>query len=1149
MKLANLVVASAAIVAPLFVHASDLYWSGSGTWDASSPNWGAVDGGPYDAAIWSNSPPDSAIFQGSAGTVTLGEAINASGLTFDVSGYIITGDTLTLNSTPLLAVNTGTATLSSAVFADAGIIKGGAGTLVVTAANPDWSNGVTISAGTLQVNNQTAVGTGMITLGDANTGASETQLTLNTNINRAGFNNDITVANQGTGTATIKIIDSGSSQGTGSGTITLNRAATIDATQISSGWMFINHAFSGAGEMTVSSTNGRRFLLQGASPDFTGDIVLQSGAIFEPRDQLSANTGNSVTVESGGELRLNFVATTIGGLNGSGLVRRLSGSPSLTIGKGDADGDFSGTLTGAMPLTKTGDGTQILSGTNTYTGVTTINGGTLQIGDGGTTGALPGNAVNNALLVFDRSNDYTYGGTISGTGAVTQSGTGTLTLSGANTYTGATTVEAGILNLTGSLTSEVTAAGGTVLTGSGSSTGSLTMAAGTSFGISGTNGTNFNGVTLSGTTYVEFLTAPVESTVYDVVAYGAGGITNFGSLSPLARGTLADDTVNQKVIFTADAAGTRIWNTVDGTWNRLGTLTNWAGGDQVYYNGDTPIFGDIASDATITLEGTLFPGNDVLVSNSANTYTFSGDGVIGGTTGLTKSGAGTLVIANANTYSGTTSITGGTLQIGDGGAAGSIAGPIDNNAALVFDRSDTAVHAGAISGTGTLTQRGVGTLILSGNNSHSGDTTISAGTLQLSSQNAAGTSLIVLGDADTGAGDVRLTLGPNIDRSGFTNDILVANQGSGSATIKWIETGNASSSGSGTITLDRDTVFDATEVGGTGANRYLRMNHPLSGAGNITLTATNGTRILLEGESPGYTGNITLQSGAIFEPRDTLSSTNGNDITVESGGQLRIQFDATSIGGLNGAGQVRAESSNGDLTVGVGDADGDFSGTISQASGRTLSLTKTGTGTQTLGGSSNYTGNTVVAAGVLVVNGSLGATQTTVESGAVLAGNGTLGGPVNVLGGGAVSPGNSIGSLAMGSLSMAAGSTYVFEAQDTSAAGADLLVVGSLALAGVSLDLTAANLDAANWNVGDRLTLISYAGDALTGGFAGFDDNSSYLFGANEWLFRYADHTAGANFLAEATGDQFVTMTMIPEPSAAMISLLGILFLLRRRRA
>ena len=94
----------------------------------------------------------------------------------------------------------------------------------------------------------------------------------------------------------------------------------------------------------------------------------------------------------------------------------------------------------------------VFTGNNTYTGVTTISAGGLQLGDGGTTGSVGGNVVNNAELAFNRSDAYTYGNVISGTGFVVQYGAGVLTLSGKNTYTGQTQVWAGsTLNVTGSL--------------------------------------------------------------------------------------------------------------------------------------------------------------------------------------------------------------------------------------------------------------------------------------------------------------------------------------------------------------------------------------------------------------------------------------------------------------------------------------------------------------------------------------------------------------------------------------------------------------------------------------------------------------------------------------------------------------------------
>ena len=102
---------------------------------------------------------------------------------------------------------------------------------------------------------------------------------------------------------------------------------------------------------------------------------------------------------------------------------------------------MSGLVSGTGRLTKTSGvtagnfGVLVLTGTNTYSGGTTISAGTLQLGAGGASGSIVGNVTNNATLAFNRSDALTYAGVVSGTGAVTKSGAGTLTLTGANTYT------------------------------------------------------------------------------------------------------------------------------------------------------------------------------------------------------------------------------------------------------------------------------------------------------------------------------------------------------------------------------------------------------------------------------------------------------------------------------------------------------------------------------------------------------------------------------------------------------------------------------------------------------------------------------------------------------------------------------------------
>jgi autotransporter-associated beta strand protein len=116
-------------------------------------------------------------------------------------------------------------------------------------------------------------------------------------------------------------------------------------------------------------------------------------------------------------------------------------------------------------------------------------------------------------------------------------------------------------------------------------------------------------------------------------------------------------------------------------------------------------------------------------------------GVISGTGSLAQLGAGTTILTGANTNTGGTTISAGTLQIGAGGATGSIVGNVGDNGTLAFDRSDTMTFGGVVSGTGSLAQSGAGTTILAGANTYSGGTTISAGTLQIGNGGTTGSIL------------------------------------------------------------------------------------------------------------------------------------------------------------------------------------------------------------------------------------------------------------------------------------------------------------------------------------------------------------------------------------------------------------------------
>lgn len=123
---------------------------------------------------------------------------------------------------------------------------------------------------------------------------------------------------------------------------------------------------------------------------------------------------------------------------------------SYTLSVGDATSTaFAGSISGTGGITKLGDGVLTLSGLNTFTGELTVQAGVLQLGNATIFGSVDANIINNAALVFNRSNDITYSGSISGSGSLEQAGSATLTLSGANSYTGLTTITTGTLALAG----------------------------------------------------------------------------------------------------------------------------------------------------------------------------------------------------------------------------------------------------------------------------------------------------------------------------------------------------------------------------------------------------------------------------------------------------------------------------------------------------------------------------------------------------------------------------------------------------------------------------------------------------------------------------------------------------------------------------
>ena len=232
----------------------------------------------------------------------------------------------------------------------------------------------------------------------------------------------------------------------GGGTVTGN---------LGSGTMTVtaNSSLSGTADVTAVSLSAGTLTL-GSAGRFTSDQVALTGS-------------------SGASLSLGG-SESIGSLAGGFNV--ALGSGTLTTGNDNTSTTYAGVLSGSGGLTKAGTGMLSLTGSNTYSGVTTVSAGTLSIGSGSTTGSVAGDIVDNATLAFNRSDALTYAGAISGSGAVTKLGSGVLTLTGSNSYTGVTTVSAGELKVNGSTgTGALTVASAAILSGTGTIGGATTI--------------------------------------------------------------------------------------------------------------------------------------------------------------------------------------------------------------------------------------------------------------------------------------------------------------------------------------------------------------------------------------------------------------------------------------------------------------------------------------------------------------------------------------------------------------------------------------------------------------------------------------------------------------------------------------------------
>ncbi|WP_445779020.1 autotransporter-associated beta strand repeat-containing protein, partial [Shewanella sp.] len=549
----------------------------------------------------------------------------------------------------------------------------------------------------------------------------------------------------------------------GDTTVTAGTLKLDGTAQLSSG------AYGGA----INIASGTTFQFSSSVSQTLSGVVSGTGSLVKDRSASTltltgANTFDGNVNLSEGTLRLGE-ASILGSLQlgvqayaGSVL---LGGGTTLAYGS-SADQSFTGVISGAGSLLKdTAASTLTLTAANTYTGDTTVSTGALQVGAGGTTGSLVSNLVNNATVIFNRSDASSYAGVVSRSGVLSKDGAGVLSLTGMNSYTGETSIVGGTVKLDG-----------IAQLGLGAYAGAIRLTSGTSLQFSSSAAQTLSGV-ISGT------------------------------------GNLLKDTSNSLLTLTGA-------NTFDGNVSlSAGTLRL----------GGASILGSLQSGVQ-TYAGTvsLGAGTSLTYGSSAD-QTFTG--VISGAGSLLKDlTASSLTLTAANTYTGGTTVSAGTLRVGAGGTTGSLVGDVVNNATVVFNRSDTSSYAGVISGSGAVSKDGAGVLSLTGVNTYAGATNIASGAVKLDGAGQIGSGAY--------AGAISLASGTTLQYSSSAAQTL-------SGVI------------SGTGSLLKDTAASSLTL--TGANTF-DGNVSLS-AGTLRLGAASILGSLQSGVQT-YAGAVSLGAGA-----------------------------------------------------------------------------------------------------------------------------------------------------------------------------------------------------------------------------------------------------------------------------------------------
>ena len=672
----------------------------------------------------------------------------------------------------------------------------------------------------------------------------------------------------------------------------------------------------------------------------------------------------------------------LAGSPGSKVTLGLLTTTTLDFGRDGGSSEFDGVISGAGGIIKSGTGTTTFKGANSYGQDTEIHAGTLKIGSsavlpsttlvnlttGGASAAtldvnnapnvtignltgVNGTFVENIASTFTvgDSSDQTFHGIISGIGSLTKTGSGILTFTGANTYSGGTIINNGTISIsedanlgTGNITFDPSGNSELEITGDITSSKNITLNASGTIQVNG--GSMLSSLTLTG-----------------MISGGSGNI-----LTKSGDGILTLEGTNSYSGGTVISSGTLALSHASSIGTGFLTINN-ADDTSVFDISQLTNGGVTIGDLTTAGPTTISLGSNTLTIKPTNPSTICQGPIEDG--GINPTTGGSVIIEGAsetkitfegtNTYTGGTTIDSGTLQIANDdnlGIGGAItfgspgtgileitSGPfstsrlihLDANGSISPDSGISATFSGVIDGT-SLTQIGLGTTTLTGDNTYTGGTFCYEGTLALKDAGTIGGGSLLLSNT-TGS--------PTFDISQATAGISITDLTAASGT---------------TIALGANALTIQPTISTNCASKIQDTGLGSGSGGSLIVDGATGTTLTLSGPNI-YTGGTTIEQGTLAVSSDSNLGASSGTITLE-GGILEITSAAFTTTArdvhLNGSGRILTDS-------GVGIT---FSGTINELS--SSSLTKDGDGTLTLTAANPYSGGTTVLEGTLALSAS-----------------------------------------------------------------------------------------------------------------------------------------------------------------------------------